>query len=305
MPSARPPARPSAHASRATGHLVVRNALFGYAASLRRRDSPPWRYTDPELAEVGLTEPQAKREAQGPLPRRPRPLRRERPGPRDPRDHGLVKIVADRSGRILGAGIVGPAAGELISLFALAIAKNLTVADLESFVAPYPTLGEIANRLGDAWEKRPEAGPLARAPAEASAHVAIIGLALYDGAEMTAEPRAMPGPFSGLSVKLIATIVVVILAVEVVIYLPSVANFRADWLDNRLRIGIVAGRVLDAVPDVMALPRMPDRPPADVGRRPGHRLSPRRPEPADRARGTARCRARSSPPTCATAIRAG
>jgi signal transduction histidine kinase len=72
---------------------------------------------------------------------------------------------------------------------------------------------------------------------------------------MTVESRAMPGPLSGLSIKLIATIVIVILAVEVVIYLPSLANYRASWLDNRLRIGIVAGRVLDAVPDVMALPR--------------------------------------------------
>lgn len=65
----------------------------------------------------------------------------------------------------------------------------------------------------------------------------------------------MPGPFSGLSVKLIATIVVVILAVEVVIYLPSAADFRTNWLEERLRIGIVAARVLDAVPDIMALPR--------------------------------------------------
>jgi signal transduction histidine kinase len=65
----------------------------------------------------------------------------------------------------------------------------------------------------------------------------------------------MPGPLSGLSVKLIATIIVVILAVEVVIYLPSAANFRAGWLTDRLRIGIVAARVLDAVPDILALPR--------------------------------------------------
>ena len=65
----------------------------------------------------------------------------------------------------------------------------------------------------------------------------------------------MPGPLSGLSVKLIATIIVVILAVEVVIYLPSAANFRSSWLDDRLRVGLVAARVLDAVPDVMALPR--------------------------------------------------
>ena len=72
---------------------------------------------------------------------------------------------------------------------------------------------------------------------------------------MATESRAMPGPLSGLSVKLIATIIVVILAVEVVIYLPSAANFRAAWLEDRLRIGIVAARVLDAVPDIMALPR--------------------------------------------------
>jgi signal transduction histidine kinase len=70
------------------------------------------------------------------------------------------------------------------------------------------------------------------------------------------EPRAMPGPFSGLSVKLIATITLVILAVEVVIYLPSAGNYRQSWLDDRLRIGIVAARVLDAVPDVMNLPTM-------------------------------------------------
>ncbi len=68
------------------------------------------------------------------------------------------------------------------------------------------------------------------------------------------EPRAMPGLFAGLSVKLIATITLVILAVEVVIYLPSAGNFRQSWLNDRLRIGIVAARVLDAVPDVMNVP---------------------------------------------------
>ena len=72
---------------------------------------------------------------------------------------------------------------------------------------------------------------------------------------MATQSRAMPGPFSGLSVKLIATIIIVILAVEVVIYLPSAANFRASWLQDRLQVGVVAARVLDAVPDIMALPR--------------------------------------------------
>ena len=57
----------------------------------------------------------------------------------------------------------------------------------------------------------------------------------------------MPGLFSGLSVKLIATITLVILAVEVVIYLPSAGNYRQSWLNDRLRIGIVAARVLDRI----------------------------------------------------------
>jgi signal transduction histidine kinase len=72
---------------------------------------------------------------------------------------------------------------------------------------------------------------------------------------MTAERSVLPGRFSGLSIKLIATIIAVILLVEVVVYLPSLASFRANWLDDRLRVGVVAARVLDAVPDVMALPR--------------------------------------------------
>lgn len=72
---------------------------------------------------------------------------------------------------------------------------------------------------------------------------------------MANDTRAMPGPFSGLSVKIIATIIFVILAVQVIIYLPSAANFRMAWLEDRLRVGIVAARVLDAVPDIMAMPR--------------------------------------------------
>lgn len=65
----------------------------------------------------------------------------------------------------------------------------------------------------------------------------------------------MPGWFAGLSNKLILTIIGVILLVEVVIYFPSVAAFRDSWLQDRLRVGFVAARVLDAVPDVMSLSR--------------------------------------------------
>lgn len=72
---------------------------------------------------------------------------------------------------------------------------------------------------------------------------------------MAANRRQLPGPIWGLSAKLIATIVVVILAVEVVVYLPSAANFRTGWLEDRLRVGLVAARVLDAAPNIMDLPQ--------------------------------------------------
>jgi len=57
-----------------------------------------------------------------------------------------------------------------------------------------------------------------------------------------------------LSGKLIAMIIFVILTIEVVIFLPSQANFRANWLDDRIRVGAVAVRVLDTLPDDMELP---------------------------------------------------
>jgi signal transduction histidine kinase len=71
---------------------------------------------------------------------------------------------------------------------------------------------------------------------------------------MVDEPSRAPDFLTGISVRLIATIIVVIMVVEVVIYLPSVSNFRANWLGNKLSVGVVAARVLDVVPDAMKLP---------------------------------------------------
>jgi len=71
---------------------------------------------------------------------------------------------------------------------------------------------------------------------------------------MVEQHSRVPDFLTGISVRLIATIILVIMVVEVVIYLPSVANFRANWLSNKLSVGVVAARVLDVVPDAMSLP---------------------------------------------------
>ena len=59
---------------------------------------------------------------------------------------GLVKIVTTRRGRILGAGIVGPGAGDLIQPWVLALERGLKPAALAASVLPYPTRGEASRR---------------------------------------------------------------------------------------------------------------------------------------------------------------
>ena len=125
--------------------IVLRNALFRLPAKVERRAVPWVTYTDPELAQVGLTEAAAHAKGEdlvcvrsdyGESDR----ARAERAG------EGFVKVVATRRGAVLGATIVGRNAGELILPWALAMQQRLGLRAMASVIAPYPTLGEIGKR---------------------------------------------------------------------------------------------------------------------------------------------------------------
>jgi pyruvate/2-oxoglutarate dehydrogenase complex dihydrolipoamide dehydrogenase (E3) component len=125
--------------------IVIRHALFRLPARIRY-DAIPWvTYTDPELAQAGLTEDQARRAGHA-----VRILRwpcHENDRARIERaSGGHIKVVTNRRGRILGATIVGRDAGELISIFTLAITQRLNIRALAGFIVPYPTLAEIGKR---------------------------------------------------------------------------------------------------------------------------------------------------------------
>jgi hypothetical protein len=62
-----------------------------------------------------------------------------------------LKVVTDGRGHVLGAGIAGPQAGELIQSWCLALAGRLKISTLASFVPPYPTLGETAKRAAGSY----------------------------------------------------------------------------------------------------------------------------------------------------------
>ena len=125
--------------------IVIRHALFRLPARIRY-DAIPWvTYTDPELAQVGLTEDQARRA--GHAVRILRWPYHENDRARIERaSDGHIKVVTNRRGRILGATIVGRDAGELISIFTLAITQRLNIRALAGFIVPYPTLAEIGKR---------------------------------------------------------------------------------------------------------------------------------------------------------------
>jgi pyruvate/2-oxoglutarate dehydrogenase complex dihydrolipoamide dehydrogenase (E3) component len=124
--------------------LVIRNALFRLPVK-NRTDIIPWvTFTDPELANVGLTEAQA-REKHGDIKVSRWPFHDNDRARAEGKAKGLVKVVTGKGGKILGVGIAGAQAGELIQPWVLAMSNGLGIKAFTNMVAPYPTLGE-ANR---------------------------------------------------------------------------------------------------------------------------------------------------------------
>jgi pyruvate/2-oxoglutarate dehydrogenase complex dihydrolipoamide dehydrogenase (E3) component len=109
----------------------------------------PWcTYTDPELARVGLSESEAI--AKGVAHKAYRfPLEDIDRARAEGETEGFAKIVTDPRGRLLGAGIVAPHAGELVAEYALAIGKGLKAADISGTIHPYPTFAMINRRAAD------------------------------------------------------------------------------------------------------------------------------------------------------------
>ncbi len=131
--------------------IVIRNALFRLPAKVNY-DGLPWvTYTDPEIANVGLTEAQAREKFGDSIQVLTFPYADNDRARAERKTEGLVKAVVTKKGKILGAGIVGVQAGELIQPWALAITGGLKISTMASFISPYPTLGEINKRAAGSF----------------------------------------------------------------------------------------------------------------------------------------------------------
>ena len=124
--------------------IVIRRALFHLPAHIDYAALPRVTYTSPELAQAGLTEADARSRGLNVSVLR-WPLAENDRAVAEGDTAGVVKLVAAR-GRLLGAGILGPHAGEIIGMWALAIAEHTPLSRLANLIVPYPTRAEAGKR---------------------------------------------------------------------------------------------------------------------------------------------------------------
>lgn len=140
------------HAAGWHASVFVRNALFKARTRVDSTPMPNATYTDPEIAQVGLTEEAAKAAFGEKAVTVTRWSFHENDRAQAERAaEGFGKLVVGKGGRILGATLVGEGAGDAIQLVTLAMANKLSVRALTAYTAPYPTRAEIIKRLAGAY----------------------------------------------------------------------------------------------------------------------------------------------------------
>ena len=130
--------------------VIIKSMLFGLPSKATTRHIPWATYTDPELAQVGLTEAQAKKEHGSSLTVVRFPYDENDRAIAEGKTRGLIKLMVVK-GRPVGASIAGHMAGELIGLWAMAIANKQRMSAIANTVLPYPTVAEINKRAAGAY----------------------------------------------------------------------------------------------------------------------------------------------------------
>lgn len=128
--------------------VVLRHALFHLPAKVEKRVIPWCTYSDPEVARVGLSENQARQQG---ITHQVYtfPFHDIDRAQTDGETDGFAKIITGPQGKLLGATLVGPHAGELIHEHVLALALGRKAKDLSGVIHIYPTLAQINRRVAD------------------------------------------------------------------------------------------------------------------------------------------------------------
>jgi dihydrolipoamide dehydrogenase len=140
-----------AHKAVHEGHVAA-EAAAGHKSHFDARVVPSVAYTDPEIAWVGLTEDEAKKSGQK-VGVAKFPWAASGRAIANARDEGFTKLIFDAAThRIVGGGIVGTGAGDLISELALAVEMGADATDIGKTIHPHPTLGESVGMAAELFE---------------------------------------------------------------------------------------------------------------------------------------------------------
>jgi dihydrolipoamide dehydrogenase len=140
-----------AHKAVHEGHVAA-EAAAGHKAHFDARVIPSVAYTDPEVAWVGLTEEEAARQGVK-VEKAMFPWAASGRAIANGRDEGFTKLLFDASThRVVGGGIVGTHAGDMIGEVALAIEMGADATDIGRTVHPHPTLGETIGMAAEVFE---------------------------------------------------------------------------------------------------------------------------------------------------------
>ncbi|MCK0122455.1 FAD-dependent oxidoreductase [Loktanella sp. F6476L] len=130
--------------------VLIRSLLFGLPSKQKTSHIPWATYTDPELSQVGLTEAQAREKHGDKLEVVRFEYHHNDRAIAERKTTGLIKVMVVK-GRPVGASIAGHLAGELISMWAMAIANNMKMSAIANTVLPYPTISEVNKRAAGAY----------------------------------------------------------------------------------------------------------------------------------------------------------
>lgn len=129
--------------------IALRNILFKFPA--KASGTIPWvTYTDPEVAQVGLTENSACAQNISTCVLR-FPLSENDRAQAERRTKGFIKVITTLKGKIIGATIVGHNGGEQLLPWVHAVQNKLPISTYTSLVAPYPTISEISKRVSGSF----------------------------------------------------------------------------------------------------------------------------------------------------------
>ena len=121
--------------------------LLGKATTHRM---PAAIYSEPELANIGLSEAEAREQGHN-IKVLTWDFEENDRAIAERSDHGGVKIIATTKGKILGASIVGEGAGDLIQMISVAMTNKVKISGLAQIIAPYPTRGEAVKRAASSF----------------------------------------------------------------------------------------------------------------------------------------------------------